>query len=317
MQNKIKNVLSKYVDDYSFVSVDEYVSTRKSLQKNDMYNQYGFLKGYQTIITVCLAYPSKELSYKKGYGLLSRYSYGIDYHIVMREKLNKIEQDFEKMGIHSFSSVDTGKIDERWASYVSGLGMYGKNQFIIHKTYGSYIYLATIVIDQKLEKSFKVLDTCGDCTLCIDSCPTNALDGRFHINRCISETTQSKRELTNEEIEQIRTLIYGCDICQKVCPKNKGIDYHIHPEFEPTGIEHVPLKKVLSMTNKEYIGIYKYNASSWKGPLIIKRNALCLLLNKKDTSSIPLIQQSSMKYHDVLWYNSVAKRVIEKLKEME
>ena len=108
-------------------------------------------------------------------------------------------------------------------------------------------------------------------------------------------------------------MIYGCDICQRVCPKNKGINFTHNKEFTPTGIEQVPLHGILQMTNKEYKTIYGKNASSWKGPLIIKRNALCLLMNKKDTSSIPLIRESIDKYSDVLWYNSVAKRVLEKL----
>ena len=114
-------------------------------------------------------------------------------------------------------------------------------------------------------------------------------------------------------MRHINTLIYGCDICQRVCPKNKGINFIHNTEFTPTGIEQVPLHGVLQMTNKEYHNIYQNNASSWKGPLIIKRNALCLLLNKGDTSSIPLIKESIDKYSGVLWYNSVAKRVLEKL----
>ena len=188
-----------------------------------------------------------------------------------------------------------------------------KNQYLIHKKYGGYLYLATILIDQVIEKEFTVLDTCGDCDLCVRSCPTNALDGGFIQERCISETTQSKKELSDIEIKHINTLIYGCDICQRVCPKNKGINFTHNKEFTPTGIEQVSLHGILKMTNKEYFNVYERNASSWKGPLIIKRNALCLLMNKGDTSSIPLIQESIDKYSDVLWYNSVAKRVLKKL----
>jgi epoxyqueuosine reductase len=313
MKKKIEQILDKYIDAYSFVSTKEYILTRQSLHKNDLYDDYTKAKEYSTIITVGLSYSSDQLSYKKGYGRLSRYSYGKDYHLVMKDRLTLIEKELEVLGIAYYSSVDTGPIDERWASYLSGLGMLGKNQYLIHRKYGGYLYLATILINLEIEKEFTVLDTCGDCDLCVKSCPTNALDGGFIQERCISETTQSKKELTDNEIKYINTLVYGCDICQRVCPKNKGINFTHNKEFTPTGIEQVPLHGILQMTNKEYHDIYQNNASSWKGPLIIKRNALCLLLNKGDTSSIPLIKESIDKYSSVLWYNNVAKRVLKQL----
>lgn len=313
MKKAIEQILEKHIDAYSYVSTKEYLLTRKSLQKNDLYDDYSILDGYQTIITIGLSYPSNHLSYQKGFGRLSRYSYGTDYHIVMRERLREIELELGTLGVKTFASVDTGPIDERWASYVSGLGMLGKNQYLIHKRYGGYLYLATILIDVDIEKEFTVLDTCGACDLCVRACPTNALDGGFIQELCISETTQSKKELTDIEMKHINTLVYGCDICQRVCPKNSGINFTHNVEFNPTGIEQVPLKDILKMSNKEYFKIYGNNASSWKGPLIIKRNALCLLMNKGDTTSIPLIRESIDKYSDVLWYNSVAKRVLEKL----
>jgi epoxyqueuosine reductase len=313
MKREIEDILQKYVDDYAFVSTEEYQSTRESLQRKDLYDSYDFLKPYQTMIMVVLAYPSKQVPYKKGFGKLSRYSYGTDYHLVFKERLDHIEKELKNLGLSTFASVDTGPVDERWAAHLSGLGMLGKNQFLIHKKYGGYVFLASILIDYSIEKDFRVLDTCGDCTLCIKACPTNALDGGFIKDRCISEVSQSKKELSMKEMKHINTLIYGCDICQVVCPKNKGIDYHIHKEFEPTGIEHVPLQDVIKMTNKDYYNLYKNNASSWRGPLIIKRNALCLLMNKKDTTSIPIIKESMVKYKDVMWYNNVARKVLKEL----
>lgn len=313
MKNKIERILEKHIDAYSFVSTKEYILTRQSLQKNDPFDEYSKLDGYKTIITLGLSYSSEHLSYEEGFGRLSRYSYGTDYHMIMRNRLKMIEDKLKSLGIQTLSSVDTGFIDERWAGYVSGLGMLGKNQYLIHKKFGGHLYLATILIDFSIDKEFTVLDSCGDCDLCVKACPTNALDGGFIQDRCISETTQSKKELTDTEMGHINTLVYGCDICQRVCPKNEGINFTHNQEFTPTGIEQVPLKKILQMTNKEYQNIYGSNASSWKGPLIIKRNALCLLMNKGDTSSIPIIQESIDKYSNVLWYNSVAKRVLEKL----
>lgn len=314
MKEAIIKILDKYQLRYGFVSVKEYMETRSSLQKEDLYSDYSELIDFKTIITLSLPYPSKTLSNKdKTKALLSRYSYGIDYHIVFRSILNQIVNELESLNIKSKASVDTGSIDERWASYLSNIGFLGKNQFLITKEYGSYNYLATILINQEVAKDVTFLDSCGTCDLCVKACPTNALDGRFIQERCISELTQTKKELTDEEILSIRHLVYGCDICQQVCPKNKGIDLHLYKEFEPTGIEVVDLLDILTMTNKDYKKIYGNNASSWKGPLIIKRNALCLLQNRNITKSIPLIKETISKYNDVLWYNNVAKKVLTKL----
>ena len=191
MKDKIISILSRYVDDFRFISTTEYKETRSSLQKEDFYDDYTILDNYRTIIVLALSYPSESIKWqKKGTGLLSRYSYGMDYHIVFKERLKQIEEELQLLGMNTFSSVDTGPIDERWAGYVSGLGFLGKNQYLIHKTYGGYIYLATILIDKEIEKEFRVLDSCGTCRICIDACPTNALDNGFERSLCISETTQ-------------------------------------------------------------------------------------------------------------------------------
>lgn len=314
MKNKIENILSKYVDVFGFVSTTEYKETRSSLHRNDMYDEYSFLNGYKTIITLGLSYPSESLKWgKKGTGLLSKYSYGTDYHLVFKDKLKSITNELELLNIRCHSSVDTYKVDERWASHLAHIGFLGRNQFLINKTFGGYLYLATILIDEDVTKNMELLDTCGTCRKCVDACPTNALDGRFIRERCISETTQSKKIFNKEEIKQLKTMVYGCDICQKVCPKNDGINFKHNKEFLPTGIESVNLIEVLKMSNKDYMKIYRNNASSWKGATLIKRNALCLLGNQKVYEAVDEIRKSLEKYKDILWYNNVALEVLEML----
>ncbi len=314
MKQQIEEILTKYVDTYGFVSTIEYQETRSSLHKDDMYDEYSFLDEYKTIITLGLSYPSESLKWgKKGTGLLSKYSYGTDYHKVFSEKLDSVTKELNKLEIKTHSSVDTYKIDERWASHLAHMGFLGRNQFLINKTYGGYLYLATILIDQDIDKNIQLLDTCGTCTKCVDACPTNALDGEFIRERCISETTQSKKIFNKDEISQLKTMVYGCDICQKVCPKNNGINYTHNTEFLPTGIESVNLIDVLKMSNREYMDIYRNNASSWKGATLIKRNALCLLGNQKVYEAVDEIKKSLEKYKDVLWYNNVALEVLKML----
>ncbi len=311
MKKKISNILSKYVEVYGFVSTSEYLEKRRSLNIKDSFKYLGNFDKYKTIITLGISYPSEELKYKgKGYGILSRYSYNLDYHTVFKVILESITKELINEGIKCHGSVDISDIDERYASYLANMGFLGKNQFLINKKYGSYLYLATILIDQEIKEDIIELDSCGDCRICIDACPSNALDDGFNAELCISSITQAKKEFSDEEIGYLKTMVYGCDICQKVCPKNKGINYKIHNEFEPSGIENINLVELLEMSNNEYSNKYGDNASSWRGPLVIKRNALCLLGNQDIKSAIPIIKKSMDKYSNVLWYNKTALKVI-------
>jgi len=311
MINRIYDILNKHVDVFGFVSVNEYINKRSSMGINDVFSTIPSINEYKTIITLGLSYPSKEVEYKgRGYGVLSKYSYGTDYHIVFRNKIKAIEQELSNMYIKYHSSVDISDLDERYAGYLSRIGYLGKNQFLINKEYGSYLFLATILIDINIDKEMSQLDDCGDCNICVTACPTNALDNGFNRDLCLSSLTQEKKAFSDREISHLKTMIYGCDICQNVCPKNNGIDFHKHSEFEPTGIENINLIELLNMSNKEYIDIYKNNASSWKGALVIKRNALCLIANQKIKETVPIIKESITKFSDVSWYNETAKKVI-------
>ncbi len=314
MINSIESILSKYVEKYGFVSVKTYLEKRKLLNKDDYFNDASILKDYQTIIVLAIPYPSRLVKWKgKGYGLLSRYSYGVDYHVIFQKIIDKIIGEFSEIGIKAKGSVDTGDIDERYAGYLSKLGWFGKNQFLFIDGYGSYSYLATILVDVLLETKNHKLDDCKDCTLCIDACPSNALENGFIKDRCISEISQAKKELSLKEISYFKTMIYGCDICQSVCPKNKGVDIHQFEEMEPLGIENIDLKEIILMSNKTYKQKFGMNASSWKGGSIIKRNALALIANQNLVELKDEIIKSKEALKENIWYNNTADKVIELL----
>jgi epoxyqueuosine reductase len=316
MKSEIEQILQQYVDVYGFVDVSTYKQERNKLHKDDLYSDYHFLEDYRTIITLSIPYPKRETRWKgKGFGILSRYSYGTDYHIVFRDILEKIVNDLKSLGIAAKASVDTGGVDERFAGYLSSMGCLGKNQFLIVKPYGTYSFLATILIDVDIETTIQIQDDCGTCTACISACPSGALDHGFDQNKCISHISQEKIPLSDTEIRHFKTMIYGCDICMKVCPKNRGIDIHKYPEFEPAGIENINIKELLRMSNKEYMDRYKSNASSWRGASVIKRNALCLIANQRLLDYQDEIKKSMEQLADNVWYNKTAKRVLEILNE--
>ena len=314
MKELISNILEKHVDVYGFVKISEYLEKRSSYGKEDSFTRIPDFNKYKTIIVLGLSYPSKEIEYKgKGYGLLSRYSYNTDYHLMFKKVFREIEKELDSLSIRSHFSVDVSDIFEKQAASLANIGYLGKNQLLINKKYGTYLNLATILVDIDISKNIEVSDDCGECTLCIDACPSSALDEGFNRSLCISDISQEKNILSSEEISYFKEMIYGCDICQKVCPKNSGIDFHLHPEYEPSGIENVNLIELLNMSNKEFKEVYGRNACNWTGPLVLKRNALCAIGNQKLVEAIPHIKKSIEKYKNVSWYNETANQVLKML----
>ena len=314
MKEMISNILEKQVDVYGFVKISEYLEKRSSYGKEDSFTRIPDFNKYKTIIVLGLSYPSEEVDYKgKGYGLLSRYSYNTDYHLVFKKVFKEIEKELDSLSIRSHFSVDVSDIFEKQAASLANIGYIGKNQLLINKKYGTHLNLATILVDIDISKNIKVSDDCGECTLCIDACPSNALDEGFNRSLCISDISQEKNILSPTEISYFKSMIYGCDVCQKVCPKNEGIDFHLHPEYEPSGIENVNLIELLNMSNKEFKEVYGNNACNWTGPLVLKRNALCAIGNQKLVEAIPHIKKSIEKYKNVSWYNETANQVLKML----
>jgi len=311
MKKTISNILNKYVDLYGFVSVNEYLQKRSSYNKVDSFNRIPNFDKYKTIIVLGLSYPSSQVEYKgKGYGVLSRYAYNTDYHRVFKDVYQDIKIELDELNILNHFSVDVSDIFEKQAAELANIGYIGKNQLLINNKYGSYINLATILVDIDISKEISTSLDCGDCTLCIDACPSNALDDGFNRINCISDISQEKNVLKNEQIGYFNKVIYGCDICQQVCPKNNGIDFHQHKDYEPSGIENIDLIKFLSFTNKEFKEIYGNNACSWTGALVLKRNALCAIGSQKLIKAIPEIKKSIKKYSNVSWYNETAINVL-------
>jgi len=167
---------------------------------------------------------------------VARYAYGKDYHIVLKEKLNgllSILQD-EIGGITGRAFVDSAPVMERQWAAKSGLGWLGKNTLLINKKRGSYFFLAELIIDLELDYDQHIPDYCGTCTRCIDACPTEAiLEGAIlDASRCISYLTIELKEAIPEEFKgKYKDWIFGCDICQEVCPWNRFAKPHNEPDF--------------------------------------------------------------------------------------
>jgi len=310
----LKALITKYFDDYKTLKVKDYINARKKLYP-DLEEDLTFLKGYETIVVVALSYPKEYPPYKgKGYGMISRYAHGLDYHKVFHERFDKIKEELgSDVLIHG--NADTNPIEERFAAFLSGLGYLGHNQFLIHPKYGTQLFLGTILIKDNLKTTPYELDDCGTCTKCMDACPPGALiDGKFIESRCLSYKTQAKQAYTVQELKPFKSFVWGCDICQIVCPKNKNILVEKHPEFESDEASQLHLESLLALSNKKFMKQYKDYAFNFRGGLVLKRNAIALLFNQNQMHTLPLIKTVYDQYKHVDWFEQTVQPII---KEME
>ena len=207
--------------------------------------------GAKSVISLSYNYfPPKKLISENNF-IISKYAYGRDYHKVLRSKLKKLFIKIrDKIGeVEGRVFVDSAPIHERAWARLSGVGWIGKNSLLINKNQGSYFFLAEIICDLDLEYDEPVLNRCGNCTRCIDACPTDAITKAQVIdaNKCISYLTIENKEKIPKELRgSINNSIFGCDICQDVCPWNKKSVPHNEKEF-------IPKKELRDLKKKDWI----------------------------------------------------------------
>lgn len=195
--------------------------------------------GARSVITLMLNYYPKEQQTESSYKI-SKYAYGADYHDIIRSKLNQfLDAIRAKIGaVEGRGFVDSAPVLERAWARETGLGWMGKNANLITRKSGSFFFLATLIVDLPLEYDAPFAgDFCGTCTRCIDACPTEAIvaPAQIDANRCISYLTiELKDELIAPEFRaKMANWMFGCDICQDVCPWNRFSTPHEHPELKP------------------------------------------------------------------------------------
>lgn len=196
------------------------------------------VEGAKSVISFSLNYfPEEEIKADEG-PKISRYAYGKDYHLVIKEKLKQLLQFIrENIGeVNGRGFVDSAPLmDKAWARR-SGLGWMGKHTNVIRQGRGSYFFIAELIVDIELEYDLPVADHCGTCTRCMDACPTGAIVEPYMLDgsRCISYFTIELKESIPDEMKgKFADWIFGCDICQEVCPWNSFATPHKEPGFTP------------------------------------------------------------------------------------
>lgn len=249
----------------------------------------------QSIIAIALAYPSKmkekpDRSDGEQRGQFCRASWGEDYHHILRRRLQKLE-DFITERVPEArmrSMVDTGELSDRAVAERAGIGWSGKNCSIITPEFGSYVYLGEMISNLPFEPDEPIEDLCGSCNKCVDACPTGALvqGGQLDATRCLAFLTQTKDFLPDKARGQIGNNLYGYDTCQLVCPYNKTMDVHRHPEMEPDpDVVRPRLKPLLTLSNRQFKNRFGDIAGSWRGKKPIQRNAILALAHYRDRSA--------------------------------
>ena len=224
------------------------------------------VEGSKSVISLLLNYYPQQLQTEGSYKI-SKYAYGTDYHFVIKDKLKELLHCIQETvgDVHGRAFVDSAPVlDKAWAAK-SGLGWIGKHSNLLSKQAGSFYFIAELIVDLDLDYDTPVTDHCGSCTACIDACPTQAIVEPYKVDgsKCISYfTIELKNEIPSSVSGQFDDWMFGCDVCQDVCPWNRFSEAHKEPLFDPN-------PQVLSNSKKDWEEVTKEVFSE-----IFKKSAL-------------------------------------------
>lgn len=244
-----------------------------------------WLPNARTVIVVALSYHHDEPERPPGpRGQLSRYCRGLDYHDLMWERLQFVagwlKDEFQA---ESKYFVDTGPPLERAFAEKAGLGRLGKNTNLIVPRLGSWVFLGVLVTDLVVPPDAPAdYSICGSCTLCLEACPTQCLtEWELDSERCVGYLNQKHDEIPVEHRQAMGDWLFGCDVCQTVCPHNVKATKGLTPEFAPLSQPGAfpDLVRMVEMTENQFESWFRPTAADWRGPEAIRRNALVALGN--------------------------------------
>lgn len=244
----------------------------------------------KSIVVLAMNY-NKNLVPPSEFGLRGRFSIGAvgtDYHVTLIKKLNELAQLLHNnFSASSLAFTDTGPLVDRETALRTQMGYIGKNTSLHIPQKGSMFFLGYLLTDIKLNPTVtEITENCGSCKICLNRCPTKALsiEYPFRMNYCISYLTQKKGILERNEMKSIGQQLYGCDICQKVCPHNND---NLPPV---SSSDAYPLiHELLSMSNKQFSDTIGKTAAGWRGKKYIQRNAVIVLGNTHHAESLLLL----------------------------
>ncbi len=263
----------------------------------------------RSIISVGVPYWQPDLQPPQDgepHGRISRYAWGRDYHTTLRARMERLHACLEaELGrrIEARFLVDTARIVDRAAAVRAGVGWYGKNTMVLVPGYGSWVMLGELIVDIELEPDTPLRPRCGRCTSCLDACPTGALVEPYtlHVPRCISFLTIELRGPIPRELRPLMgNWVFGCDLCQEVCPYTGAARPVVDPDFRPERIEHCfpALTWLLRMTEEEFREVYRGRAVLRAKRSGLARNAAVALGNVGRPDDLAVLEEVLTR-HDV------------------
>lgn len=235
--------------------------------------------GAKSVISLTYNYATSIQQVDASAPKISKYAHGEDYHEVIRKKLKqfltKIRTEIGEVSGRCF--VDSAPVMERQLAEKSGVGWIGKNSLLIHPKKGSYYFLAELIIDLELEVDAPIQNYCGTCTKCIDACPTEAISPKGYLidaSKCISYLTIELRDDIPQEFStQMENWMFGCDICQEVCPWNRFATQNVEAKFAADDrLLNMKKKEWLELTEEVFADIFQKSAVKRTKYQGLKRN---------------------------------------------
>jgi epoxyqueuosine reductase len=259
----------------------------------------------RSVIMVTLDYQPADsipsLSNRQGY--VSSYARGPDYHMVVKDKLRALAQSIDQLLPNRLKSrpfVDTAPLVERAFAKAAGLGWYGKNACLLANQRGSFFFLGGLAVSLDLDVDEPVTDHCGRCTACIEACPTDALVSPYQLDsrRCISYLTIEHRGSWPAHLRsQVGAHIFGCDICQSVCPWNRFADPDQGPDFHSQRLAPGPLTDLFKQALTSFKKLTRGTAASRAGKRGLLRNIVTVMGNTGDKVFRPELERA-LEYED-------------------
>lgn len=256
------------------------------------------LPGVRSLLVVGLSYRTEEPTAPvKGEGRVSRYAWGRDYHDVIREKLKALAARVSRIdpAMRARPVVDSAPVVERDYAVLAGLGWIGKNTLLLHRRLGSWFFLGALLLDRDLPADIPFESNhCGTCTRCLDACPTDAFDGPYQLDprRCISYLTIEHRSSISEDLRAgMGEWLFGCDVCQDVCPWNRKAPPGNTPDFRPgDGMNPLSLAALLSLSDQEFRRRFRGTPLFRTGRTRMVRNAVIVAANQGRMELLPEIR---------------------------
>lgn len=259
------------------------------------------LPGARSIVSVAKLYRTQDipgdLRDDRERGVISRYAWGDDYHDVMKDQLNELRSWLQEQEPGAFDSrvyVDAGPVLEREVGMLAGLGWIGKNTMLMSRELGSYFFLGEIVTTLDLAADEPVTDHCGSCTKCLDACPTDAFPEPYVLDarKCLSYLTIERRgEMPVEYRELAGDQIFGCDICQEVCPWNRKAPLAEDAEYQPRdGLVAPKMTPLMAMTDDAFRERFRGSPLKRSKRRGLLRNVAVSLGNAGNPDAVPALE---------------------------